>query len=127
MKLLLEEPETSGLEEYLASSSPSIVVSSLALVEVPRATALAHRTRQMAERTEARLRSCELVAVTHALLRHAARLAPSRLRALDAIHLASALAVEPDEMLVYDVRLAEAARAAGLTVVQPGRNSPDFK
>jgi predicted nucleic acid-binding protein len=41
-------------------------------------------------------------------------------RALDAIHLASALRVGAREMLVYDRRLAEAASAAGLQVLSPG-------
>jgi predicted nucleic acid-binding protein len=44
-------------------------------------------------------------------------------RALDAIHLATALAIDDDELefITYDDRLADAARAEGLTVVQPGR------
>lgn len=44
------------------------------------------------------------------------------LRSLDAIHLASALSMgsELDALITYDVRLADAARAAGLTVVTPG-------
>jgi predicted nucleic acid-binding protein len=46
---------------------------------------------------------------------------PRALRALDAIHLATALSLEPDleGMVVYDKRPAEAARAAGLTVWSP--------
>jgi hypothetical protein len=42
-------------------------------------------------------------------------------RTLDAVHLASAETTEPDEMLVYDVRLAAAARALGLAVSAPGQ------
>lgn len=42
------------------------------------------------------------------------------LRALDAIHLAAALAIEADLLLAYDLRLLDAARAAGLTVACPG-------
>ena len=51
----------------------------------------------------------------------AGSLAPARLRSLDAIHLASALAVAPelDAFVTYDARLADAARAAGLEVVVP--------
>ena len=43
--------------------------------------------------------------------------------ARSAIHLASALSVgDPSlEVITYDTRLADAARASGLTVVQPGR------
>jgi len=51
----------------------------------------------------------------------AGSVAPARLRSLDAIHLASALAVAPelDGFVTYDARLADATRAAGLEVVVP--------
>ena len=50
----------------------------------------------------------------------AAVLAPSSLRTLDAIHLATALALyHVDAFVTYDRRLAEAARAVGLTVASP--------
>jgi hypothetical protein len=44
-----------------------------------------------------------------------------RLRSLDAIHLASALRIGADleAFVTYDVRQAEAARTAGLTVLTP--------
>ena len=46
---------------------------------------------------------------------------PHKLRTLDAIHLATALALrsELDAFVTYDDRLAEAARALGLPVVRP--------
>ena len=55
--------------------------------------------------------------------RRAARLQPAGLRALDAIHLATALSHGDGDvqMITYDERLAAAARAHGLRVVQPGR------
>jgi predicted nucleic acid-binding protein len=44
------------------------------------------------------------------------------LGSLDAVHLATAVLAAPREaFVVYDDRLAEAARAVGITVVQPGR------
>ena len=45
------------------------------------------------------------------------------MRTLDAIHLAAALVVDDPalEFVTYDARLADAARANGLRVVQPGR------
>jgi len=47
-------------------------------------------------------------------------LPPPELRAPDAIHLAAALtAPELRALVTYDSRLAEAATAAGLTVVSP--------
>lgn len=61
----------------------------------------------------------ELVAVTRDLLRRAAELTSERLRSLDAIHLATALEVDPDEVVAYDRRLLEAAEAAGLRTSSP--------
>jgi predicted nucleic acid-binding protein len=58
--------------------------------------------------------------VSDALLRSAAALTSLEIRTLDAIHLASAGAVEPDEVATYDRRLAEAARGLGLSVSHPG-------
>jgi predicted nucleic acid-binding protein len=53
------------------------------------------------------------------LLRHARRLASVRVRTLAAIHLATAAYVEPDAVLVYDRRLAEACTAEGHVVTAP--------
>lgn len=51
----------------------------------------------------------------------AAAVDPATLRSLDAIHLATALSLgaELDAFVTYDARLADAARAAGITVVAP--------
>ena len=55
------------------------------------------------------------------LLAAAVRLEPSSLRALDAIHLATALSLNSElgGLVVYDRRLATAARDAGLEVFAP--------
>jgi predicted nucleic acid-binding protein len=49
----------------------------------------------------------------------AARIASPTLRSLDAIHLATAVHVQPDAVLTYDERLAGAAEAQGLAVLAP--------
>jgi predicted nucleic acid-binding protein len=69
------------------------------------------------------LRSVVFIEVSSAIAEQASQLEPAELRTLDAIHLASALsAADPSiDVITYDERLAEAARAHGLTVVQPGR------
>lgn len=57
----------------------------------------------------------------HALLAGAGALAEPSLRALDAIHVASAIDLEPIEAFVtYDERQAAAARLAGLRTMTPG-------
>lgn len=63
-----------------------------------------------------------LLDVTAAILKHAARLDPTELRTVDAIHLATALSLRLADLdfLTYDTRLATAARTHGLTVLRPG-------
>jgi predicted nucleic acid-binding protein len=67
------------------------------------------------------LESFDLVPISDGVLTVAAALEPVRLRALDAIHLASALSIAAglDSLVTYDERLAEAARLAGLRVEAP--------
>ena len=45
---------------------------------------------------------------------------PATVRSLDAIHLATALWIQPEFFITYDKRLAGAAREAGLAVETPG-------
>lgn len=119
MKLGLEEPESAALETFVRTA-PTLAASRVILVEVSAALARAELDDALST-AEALSEGLVLVDVSAALLREAAALAGrSPLRALDAIHLASALTVEAGEMLVYDRRLAEAAGAAGLTVLSPG-------
>lgn len=49
----------------------------------------------------------------------ARRVEPNRLRSLDAIHLAAAIALDADVMVTYDDRLAEAADVNGIAVRTP--------
>jgi predicted nucleic acid-binding protein len=69
-----------------------------------------------------------LIEVTPAILDDAAAQDPPILRSLDAIHLATALSVgDPEiEVITYDGRFADAARANGLIVVHPGPSSTDL-
>ena len=69
--------------------------------------------------TEQLLTSCLLVDVSAEIVRTACRLTSGEVRTLDAIHLASAQRVNPDEVLVYDARLAAAASGVGFSVVAP--------
>jgi predicted nucleic acid-binding protein len=56
------------------------------------------------------------------LIHRAAMADPRTLRSLDAVHLATALLVAIIEaFVVYDDRLADAARAAGMTVLRRAR------
>lgn len=66
------------------------------------------------------LAACLLVDVTDQVLRSAASLASRELRTLDAIHLATALHIDADELVAYDRRLVRAAEREGLRVAAPG-------
>lgn len=85
-----------------------------------RATAIANPSPEVRAETKRLLDSCLLVDVSEGVLRSAAGLTSDRVRTLDAIHLATVQRVAPDELLAFDRRLTEAARAAGLPVLQPG-------
>jgi hypothetical protein len=95
-----------------------LATSRIALVEVPRATALANPATAVQEEVERLLASCMLINVTDGLLRVAAGLTSDAV--LDAIHLASALRIDPDEVVAYDRRLSRAAAERGLAVSNPG-------
>jgi predicted nucleic acid-binding protein len=81
------------------------------------------RARLQADDVHDLMRAVETIVLAPGIVRAAGLLPPPALRSLDAIHLASARHVnDPDlEFVTYDARLADAARANGLRVVQPGR------
>ncbi len=117
VKLVIEEPETDALWDAL--EGVTVAASAVARVEVTRAAACARTRADARRRAREVLDACLLVAVTDDVIAAATRLASPALRSLDAIHLASALRVEPDALVVYDVRLAAAAAAHGLPVLAP--------
>ncbi len=119
MKLVVEESESADLERHLADHVVQ-ATSRLALVEVLRAARIANPSEELAQETERMLSACMLVDVTDRVLRSAAGLASRAVRTLDAIHLATALYIEADELVAYDRRLLDAAESQGLQVAAPG-------
>lgn len=124
LKLIVREDETSALEADLAERD-GLVTSALAVVECRRALRRAGPKRLLQQADEV-FDSVYVVELTRPILERAAALEPALLRSLDAIHVATALSVgEPGlELLTYDDRMAEGARAGGLRVLQPGRAQP---
>lgn len=120
VKLVVREDETAALTTWLATEGDAPKVSSdLVLVEVPRAVMRSVPTALLsAHHLVARLQK---VALTPELLTAAAALQPPLLRSLDAMHLASALAIRTDltALVAYDDRLYDAALDAGLPVARP--------
>lgn len=121
LKLAVQEPETAALETYLAGCE-GLVSSRLAVLECRRAAGRASHAKVL-QTIEDVLDAIYLVDITEAILDDAAGTDPPLLRSLDAIHLATALSIGDTqvEVITYDKRFADAARANGLTVVQPGR------
>ena len=120
VKLVVTEPESMALAELLRAR-PDRVSSALALTEVPRALRRAGfgiRERRRAREVLARV---ALVDADRRILAAAAALDPPALRTLDAIHLATALAVRDDlaALVTYDRRLRTAAERVHLDVLAP--------
>lgn len=125
VKLVRDEPESPALRAYLGDAD--LISSELVLTEVPRAirratgrdpalptAALADRAAQLAE-------AVALLPLERTVLASAGALPEPALRALDAIHVASAVGVSPiDAFVTYDERQAAAARLSGLRTVSPG-------
>jgi predicted nucleic acid-binding protein len=118
VKLVVKEPESHALRSYLSAVGP-LATSILTTVEVPRAVARVAPT--AAEGATAVLAAMAVIGFDSALASRAAALGPASLRALDAIHLATALELVGDlsAFVCYDERLAAAARSLGLPVVAP--------
>ena len=78
-------------------------------------------TRESRKRRAAFLRF-ETVPVDRGILDRAAALEPAALRSLDAVHVATALAISSSDLVFfsYDHRTIEAAQLYGLTVSSPG-------
>jgi predicted nucleic acid-binding protein len=117
VKLSHAEPYSEALIDYLDDGEVQASTSIIAEVEVRRAL-----RRAGASSNEA-VAGFYLVALDEEIRAEAARLGSPFVRALDAIHLATALAIADAqlEFVTYDDRQADAARECGLRVVQPGR------
>lgn len=118
VKLAVLEPESVALRRWLRGRGPH-VTSALARTEVARA--LLPLGPHFVRRGADVLRRMEVVRINDRVLADAGRLLPADLRSLDAIHLASAqlFGMSLGRLVTYDERMAEAAAAAGLTVVAP--------
>jgi uncharacterized protein len=117
VKLILDEPDAGPLRRWYVEAE-QIACSIIGLIETRRAVA---RQIDRQERVEAIFRSVTTLDVDDIVAKAAASLLPATLRTLDAIHLATALAIgaDLDAFVTYDDRLADAARAVGLPVIRP--------
>ncbi len=120
VKLVVRERETDALTRHLGDAAT--IASEIVSLEVPRAAYLKTGAEETIGRAEALLRFFHLLELDEELQREAARVRPIELRSLDAVQLVSALRVREqiDAVVVYDRRLADASRTAGLAVETPG-------
>ena len=117
LKLTGAEAESEALIDYLQDASIEASTSVIAEVEVLR------NLRKLPVESDRAMTGFYLLAVDDEVRRQAIGVDGETLRSLDALHIATALAVGDRELnfVTYDTRQAEAARRAGLKVVQPGR------
>jgi uncharacterized protein len=118
VKLVIDQPESQALQAFL-EGSPSIASSALARAEAVRA--LRHKGPDALLGLREMLRAIDLVPVDEEILDAAGLLDPGILRTLDAIHLATAIAIgdDLDVVVTYDGRMLEAAALMGLPTASP--------
>ncbi len=125
VKLVRDEVESSALRAYLEGAD--LVSSELVLTEISRALRRAAANDAsisldlLLERAGELVDALALRPLDRGLLAGAGAFSEPALRALDAIHVASAIDLYPIEAFVtYDERQAAAARLAGLRTMAPG-------
>lgn len=117
-RVLLDEPDTAAIRRELGRFERHIS-SRLLSVELRRLGQL----KDMLEYADELLSGNVLIPLDETILTAAETIAPSVLRTLDAIHLATAVrlagAEQLDALMTYDKQLAEGAREHGITVLSP--------
>lgn len=119
VKLAVEEPETAALRGFLAKRRQRRVSSALLRTEALRA--VRHLGAEALATVREGLRRVDLVGIDDRTLDAAGTLEPRVLRTLDAIHVATAMALGDDleAIVTYDDRMVEAARLLGLSTATP--------
>lgn len=119
-KLLVPEPESQALHDYLDEISPdTLFTAALTRTELVRVARRINTAAVAAARGI--LSGLTKISLTAGLLDDAANLDPPLLRSLDAIHLAAArrAGAELRAVITYDARMAEAATSLAMPVVTP--------
>jgi uncharacterized protein len=119
VKLVVEEMETAAARTFLANRDARRVSSALLRTESVRA--VRHLGPDALATVREGLRRVDLIGIDDRILDAAGMLEPQVLRTLDAIHLATAMAVGDDleTIVTYDERMVDAARLLGLSTATP--------
>lgn len=115
--LLIEQPESNALVEWLDRTADVLVSSDLLESELRRIAVREGIDQGAVTRI---LDGVGLAALDRAVYRGAGLLPMPYLRTLDALHLEVAMRLDATAVLTYDHRLGKAARAVGLQVIAPG-------
>lgn len=125
VKRVIHESSSPALLERMAAAhgdGDHFVSSSLAAVEVSRALRSrldAEPPRRIAQATEIALSGVGEAPLSADVTNLARRIGPPVLRTLDALHLATAVLLDVDEVWTYDDRMLAAADGMGLTTRAP--------
>ena len=116
-KLALDEADSGAMRRWYIDHE-RVACSRIGVIETRRAVS---RGPHDPVHLDTIIGSVEIIELDPTIAEYAARVGPPLLRTLDAIHLASAIAISSDldAFVTYDDRLADAARAVGLPVVRP--------
>lgn len=119
VKLVVEEMESAAVRTFLANHGARRVSSALLRTESLRA--VRHLGPDALATVREGLRRVDLIGIDDRILDAAGTLEPQVLRTLDAIHLATAMAVGDDleAIVTYDERMVDAARLMGLSTATP--------
>lgn len=117
VKLVVDEPESIEMQRWYVEGE-RVLCSVVGMIETRRAV---QRRRHDELHLEHVLGAIEFIEISKAIAARAGSIPPATVRTLDAIHLATALSMQPGlaAFVTYDDRLAAAARALGLPVVSP--------
>jgi uncharacterized protein len=116
VKLLVEEPESAALAQYLDQPNLETVACLLLETELRR-FAVRHVMPQ--QDVSAILDTISLYDMPHSLYYEAGILPGRHPRSLDALHLVAAVRLGTDVIVSYDNRLQEAAAELGLGILAP--------
>lgn len=118
-RVLLDEADRGAIVEALADFE-QVVASRLLRVELRRLGA----RRGVLDRADSLLGGISLIPMDNRILTAVETLAPTTVGTLDAIHLATAIALREGgklkTLMTYDRQLANGARQHGITVLTPG-------
>jgi len=119
VKVIVEETESAALRAYLAGEHGRYVSSALLRAEALRA--VRHQGPEVLASVRDGLRRVDLVAIDDRILDAAGILEPAVLRSIDAIHVATALAIGEDlhAVVTYDGRMIKASALLGIPTASP--------